>query len=300
MKNILPYLILAILIFSSCSKEENAAAAYGNFEATELFVAAKSSGELTQFTIAKGDAVKKGQLLGILDTTMLWLQKEQLTAKTSSIEAKLQEVDAQVSVLKAKKDNLIKNQDRLEKLVKSEAATQQDLDNMNTEVLITERQISQARTTKQSIAKELVVIEKQEALLNNQIRDCHIISPINGTVMETFYENKELALMGKPLIKVANLNNIDLKAYVDAPLLSEISIGKKVKVAIDGPDGSLIYFDGKVSWISSEAEFTPKIIQTPEERTNLVYAIKIAVKNDGSIKIGMPGEMHLTKQEDNE
>ena len=300
MKNIFPYLIIAILFLSSCTSEENAAAAYGNFEATELFVSAKSSGELSQFTIAKGDLVKAGQLLGIIDTTMLSLQKEQLSAKIGSIEAKLSEVDAQVLVLKAKKDNMIKNQERLKKLVKSEAATQQDLDNINTEVLVTERQISQAYTMKKSISKELVVIDKQEALLNKQISDCHIFSPISGTIMETFFENHELAIMGKALIKVANLNDIDLKAYVDAPLLSQITIGKTVKVAIDSPNDDLLYFDGKVSWISSEAEFTPKIIQTPEERTNLVYAIKIAVKNDGRIKIGMPGEMHLNTPQGNE
>jgi HlyD family secretion protein len=293
MKNIIPILLIASLFLTACTGDENSADAFGNFEATEIFVSAKSSGELTQFTVSKGDQIRKDQLLGIIDTTMMALQKEQLIARASSIKARLKEVDAQVMVLKAKLGNLNKNQDRLVKLVAGEAATQQSLDNINTEVLVAERQINQAYAGKNSISKELEVIVKQNDVLNKQIADCHIYSPIDGTVMETFFQNKELCMMGKPLMKLSNLDNIELKAYIDATLLSELTIGKSVKVAIDGSGQNLIYFDGKVIWVASEAEFTPKIIQTPEERTNLVYAIKVAVKNDGKIKIGMPGEMYL-------
>ena len=289
-KNLL-YLLLISLLISSCNENKESADAYGNFESLEYYVSAKANGELLNFSVIKGANIKANEIVGQIDTAMLHLQKQQLYAKQTSILSKIDEVDSQTSLIQSKLSNLNLNLTRIENLVKSKAAPQKDLDNIKTEIEIANKQIKQARVKKKSIRDEQKVLLSQIDLVNKQIDDCKIKNPINGVVLEKFIENHEFCVMGKPLYKIANLNKIELKAYVSARQLAEIKIGQNVKVAIDGADNNLINFDGKISWISAEAEFTPKVIQTPEDRLNLVYAIKVSVENTGQIKIGMPGEV---------
>jgi len=294
MKKLL-YLLLIIFFISSCSTDKNGADAYGNFESIEYYVSAKANGELIDFLIKKGVEYKENSIVGQIDTTILYLQKQQLFAKQVSILSKLDEVDSQTSIVLAKLKNLKLNMNRISNLVKSEAAPQKDLDNIKTEIEITENQIKQAKVKKKSIWNEQKVLLTQIDLLNKQISDCKIVNPVAGVILEKFIENHEICVMGKPLYKIANLSTLELKAYVSARQLSEIEINKSVKVAIDGAE-DLIFFDGTISWIASEAEFTPKIIQSPEDRLNLVYAIKVRVENNGQIKIGMPGEVYFERQ----
>ena len=291
-KNLL-YLLLISSLISSCNEKKEDADAYGNFESIEYYVSAKANGELINFSIAKGENVKANTIVGQIDTSMLYLQKQQLFAKQTSILSKIDEVDSQTSVVQSKLNNLKLNLKRIENMVKSKAAPQKDLDNINTEIDIAKKQINQARVKKKSIRDEQKVLLSQIDMLNKQIADCQVTNPIDGVVLEKFIEEHEFCVMGKPLYKLANLSKLELKAYVSARQLTGIKIGQKVKIAIDGADNDLIYFDGNVSWISAEAEFTPKIIQTPEDRLNLVYAIKVSVVNNGQIKIGMPGEVYF-------
>ncbi len=292
-KNLL-YLLLISLLMSSCNENKESADAYGNFESLEYYVSAKANGELINFSIEKGVTIKANTIVGQIDTVMLHLQKQQLFAKQTSILSKLDEVDSQTSVVQSKLSNLKLNKKRLENLVNDKAAPQKDLDNINTEIEIAKKQINQAKVKKKSIMDEQKVLLSQIDLVNKQISDCQVINPVEGVVLEKFIEEHEFCVMGKPLYKLANLSKLELKAYVSARQLAEIKIGQKVKIAIDGSTNSLDYFDGIISWISAEAEFTPKVIQTPEDRLNLVYAIKVSVENNGQIKIGMPGEVYFS------
>lgn len=292
-KNLL-YLIIIVFI-SSCNEDKGRADAYGNFESIEYYVSAKANGELINFSIEKGISYTENAIVGQIDTIMLHLQKQQLFAKQTSILSRLDEVDSQTTLVQSKLNNLNLNLKRITNLVKGEAAPQKDLDNIKTEVEIAEKQIKQAKIKKKTIWNEQKVLLSQIELLNKQISDCKIKNPVSGIILEKFIENHEFCVMGKPLYKIANLSKLELKAYVSARQLSEITINQSVKIAIDGSD-NLIFFDGKISWIASEAEFTPKIIQSPEDRLNLVYAIKISVENNGQIKIGMPGEVYFNSQ----
>ena len=292
--NKLLFFIIGILFVTSCKENKNEADAYGNFEAEEHYVSSKSMGEIHGFLIEKGQSLEKGYLAGVIDTSQFEIQKKQLLAKKSSILTSTNEIEAQINTIRTKIDNLIVNRDRVKIMVDNKASSIQNLDNINSEIDVSEKQIKQARARKESVLSELRVLSSQEDLINKQINDCKVINPITGTVLEKFIENNEFCILGKPIYKIADLNNLLLKAYISARQLSAINIGQDVKVAIDGPDEGLKFYVGTISWISSEAEFTPKVIQTPEDRLNLVYAIKIKVINDGSIKIGMPGQVYLT------
>ena len=287
------FLALMVIFATGCNSDEDLSVAYGNFETDELYVSAKANGELSGFTIKKGESLKGGQQVGIIDTTTLHLQIEQMLAKKATLPIAIEELNTQKKLLQLKKENLETNFKRTAELLKNEAATQQQYDNLETELSIASEQIIQLEVKQKSIEQEAKVIDTQIELVRNQIDDCKIINPAPGVVLDKFIENHELCTMGKPLYKLGKLDEMELKAYVSAQQLSNIAIGQTVKVAIDGLGEDPIFYDGKIIWTSPEAEFTPKVIQTPEERLNLVYAIKVLVKNDGKIKIGMPGEVHF-------
>ncbi len=277
----------------SCNKSENLSIAYGNFESDILYVSAKSNGELLDFKVEKGQNLEANQVVGTIDTTTIFLQKEQLIAKRNSIPIAIDEINTQIKLVEIKKANLKTNYDRSLRLLENEATTQQQFDNIDTEIKIIDKQINQLKIKKRSVLQEINVIDKQIDLLDYKIEQCKITNPINGVVLDKFIENKELCMMGKPIYKIANIKQMTLKAYISASQLANVKIGDKLKVAIDGAQNHLMFFDGVISWISSEAEFTPKTIQTTEERINLVYAIEVQVTNNGTIKIGMPGEVHF-------
>jgi len=283
-------LIAIIITFTSCKDEEIKADAYGNFEATETTISSESNGKLLSFTIEEGQIIKKGTLVGVIDTIALHLKKAQLEASKTVVYSKSKSVLSQVNVLKSQKSSALRAKNRIENLISENAGTQKQLDDINDKIAVINQQIRSAKTQDKPILSGVNPINVQIEQLNNQITKSKIINPVNGTVLTKYAEPNELTNFGKPLYKIANLETMIFKGYISEKQLSNINIGNTVNIKIDGINGDKIY-NGKVTWISSEAEFTPKIIQTKEERINLVYAIKVSVKNDKSIKIGMPAEM---------
>ncbi|MCK4630783.1 MAG: HlyD family efflux transporter periplasmic adaptor subunit [Bacteroidales bacterium] len=284
-------IIISIFLTISCTQNEQDADAYGNFEAHEIIVPSQSTGILNSFTLNEGDLVKKGEMIGFVDTTRLFLQKKQLYAQIKVINTKYAGIRAEISVMKAEKSNLIREKKRFEKLLADGAATSKQMDDINGKLKVLNMKIDAVGVQLSSILAEKNVVIVNIDLVNDQIVKSIILNPESGTVLEKYLEQYEIVVPGKPIYKLADLNNMILKAYISEPQLSEVELQQKVNVIIDGINGEKIRFEGIVSWISSEAEFTPKIIQTREERVNLVYAIKVRVKNDGRIKIGMPGEV---------
>lgn len=288
-------LIISIILTISCTQNEQDADAYGNFGAREIIVPSQSTGILNSFTLNEGDLVKKGEMIGFVDTTRLFLQKKQLYAQIKVINTKYAGIRAEISVMKAEKSNLIREKKRFEKLLADGAATSKQMDDINGKLNVLNKKIDAVRIQLSSITAEKGAVTVNIDLVNDQIVKSIILNPESGTVLEKYLEQYEIVVPGKPIYKLADLNNMILKAYISEPQLSEIELQQKVNVIIDGINGEKIMFEGIISWISSEAEFTPKIIQTREERVNLVYAIKVRVKNDGRIKIGMPGEVMFRK-----
>lgn len=282
---------LALVLLMACKNNKEQSDAYGNFEAVETIISAESAGKLLAMQVRQGDLLQAGQLIAVIDTTELLLRKEQTLAQLSASETKRQNVTAQINVLKEQKKNVQTTQQRLSKMYADQAATQQQMDDINGQMNVLDRQITSTNTQFQLIASEMEVIRKQVSLLDEQLRKCRIASPISGTVLETYLETGELVTPGKPILKMADLSNLELKAYVSGEQLSKVKLGNEVKVLIDAEGEQMQPLTGKISWISSEAEFTPKIIQTREERVKLMYGVKIVVANDGTLKIGMPAEV---------
>lgn len=287
----IPLIALTILLTVACKNNKQQSDAYGNFEATETIISSESAGKILAMQVKQGDQLTAGQPIAVIDTTELILRKEQTLAQLSASETKRQNVTAQINVLKEQKKNVQTTQQRLSKMFADQAATQQQMDDINGQMNVLDRQITSTNTQFQLIASEMEVIRKQVNLLDEQLSKCRIVSPINGTVLETYLETGELVTPGKPLLKMADLSNLELKAYISGEQLSKVKLGGEVKVLIDAEGEQMQTLTGKISWISSEAEFTPKIIQTREERVKLMYAVKIVVANDGMLKIGMPAEV---------
>jgi len=285
------YLLAIPLFFAACNGNDNGSDAYGNFEAKEVIVSGEAQGKLVKFNIEEGDKLTKGQFVGCVDTIQLSIQKEQLQVQKQAVATKLSHVKAQIAVQEKQRENLEVERKRVENLYKEEAATQKQLDDIqgNYDVLV--RQIEATKTQIASIVKEMEAFDKQIQLMDDRIQRAKIVNPINGTVLEKYLEENEIAVMGKALYKIAFLDEIELRVYVSGAQLPNVKLGQKVKVYIDKDEDSFSEYEGEVFWISDQAEFTPKIIQTKEERVNMVYAVKVRVKNDGKIKIGMPGEV---------
>ena len=289
-------LIISIFLTISCVQNEQEADAYGNFEAHEIIVPSQATGILNSFTLNEGDMLKVGEKIGWVDTTRLFLQKKQLFAQIKTINTKYLGSRAEISVLEAEKSNLTREKKRFEKLLADGAVTSKQMDDINGNLNVLNKKIDAVRAQLKSILAEKDIVTVSIDMINDQIVNSIILNPESGTVLEKYLEQYEIVIPGKALYKLADLNNMILKAYISEPQLSEIELKQKVNVLIDGVNEEKIMFEGIVSWISSEAEFTPKIIQTREERVNLVYAIKVRVKNDGRIKIGMPGEVMFKVQ----
>ncbi len=288
---ILGILVLTVTI-ASCGDGNKKADGYGNFEATEITVSAESSGKLIHFSVKEGAVIDKGTLAGVIDTTQLSLKKAQLEAGKNVIYSKSKGVLSQINVLKAQRRTAIVNKKRVENLIKENASTQKQLDDIIGKIDVINQQISSVESQNAPIVNEVKSIDAQLAQINDQIKKSSIINPVNGTVLVKYVEPNEITAFGRPLYKVADLTNMILRVYISETQLANVKVGQTVTVKIEAGDGMKDY-SGKVSWVASSAEFTPKIIQTKEERVNLVYAVKIDVKNDGSLKIGMPAEMWI-------
>lgn len=290
MKNILTILI-ALTLFS-CNKNDNEADAYGNFEATEVIISAESNGKIEFLNLDEGMQLEKDAIIGQIDTVQLYLNKQQLIASKSTIYSKSANVLSQRNVLQEQLKTAKIEQNRITTMFNENAATKRQVDEITGKVKVLQQQMNSVETQNAPIVNEVKSIDVQIEKINDQLKKSKIVNPVKGTVLAQYAEPNELTAFGKPIYKIADLSEMTLRVYFSETQLSSIKVGQEVNVAIDENEGTKAY-KGKISWISSAAEFTPKIIQTKEERVNLVYAVKVIVKNDGSLKIGMPAEVKL-------
>ncbi|MEA2041181.1 MAG: HlyD family efflux transporter periplasmic adaptor subunit [Bacteroidota bacterium] len=294
MKNII-FTVIVLSFFLSCDNSSDKADAYGNFEAKEIIISSKALGQINEFNAVKGQIVKEGDTICAVNTELLRIKKEQMLSQKKAVKNKFSGIMAQVDVLLEKKEMLLTEKKRLTKLFKDSAATQKQMDNISAELDILLRQTEQVKTKNQTVFDELNIVDKQIKYIDLQIKNALVINPITGTILEKYTEQHEMTMPGKPLYKVADLSTMKLKAYVSGDQLSHIKIGSKVQVQIDKSEDENYSYNGVISSVADKAEFTPKIIQTKKERVNLVYAVEVRVKNDGKIKIGMPGELFINK-----
>ncbi len=284
---LLPFLLLPVV---ACNQQVDSADAYGNFEAIEVMVSAESNGRIISFPAREGAAFLKNQVTVIIDTTQLYLQKVRLESGFVSLGSRINTLEAQVRVSSVQLDNLEREKERIDKLVKGGAATSKQQDDIIGQVMLLEAQIAATESQEASVYAERKTLEVQIRQVEDQIVKCAVRNPIEGILLTKFREQGEMAVPGQPLYKTADMEELILRAYLSGNQLSSVKIGGTVRVRFDKEQG-MEETTGVVSWISPRAEFTPKIIQTREERVNLVYAIKVVVPNDGSLKIGMPGEV---------
>lgn len=291
MKNLLIILSLSILLISGCSNDKQKSDAYGNFEAVETIVSSESSGKLYELNVEEGQVIEANKVVGYIDTNQLYLKKLQLAQQKNTTRTKFKNVSAQISVLQEQKRVAIREKERVERLLKDNAATGKQLDDINGNIDVINKQISSIDIQNSTTNEELKGYDVQISQVVDQLEKSNITNPVKGTVIMKFAEQGEIVNFGKPLYKIADISVMELRVYVSGAQLPEIKLGQKVKVLIDDGKANYKTLEGEISWISSKAEFTPKVIQTKEERVNLVYAVKIRVNNDGTLKIGMPGEI---------
>lgn len=293
--NKLRYFILLTVAMLGCNNTDLQFDATGNFEADETIVSAEANGKLLQFTIEEGQEVKAGQQVGLIDTVQLHLRKKQLEYTVSAALSKKPDMAKQLSSIQEKIDFTKREKTRFENLLKDDAATQKQVDDLSAQLEIYQREYNALQSSLQisttSINKEVLPIQAQIDQLDDQLQRSKITAPKNGIVLAKYAEAGEVAMNGKALFKMADVSVINLRAYISGTQLPSLIIGQEVRVMVDANAKEYNEFKGKVIWISDKAEFTPKTIQTKEERANLVYAIKIAVPNDGTLKIGMYGEV---------
>lgn len=282
--------ITTLLLFAGCREKNQRADAYGNFEATEVTVSAETNGRILSFDAIEGSAVKKGDVLAFIDTTLFHLQKAEIDAAVKGIRTKISSIDAQNAILSQQMENLDVNIKRTRNLLKDDAATQKQLDDLTGQASVIEKQVAANNTQRASVAAELQVYGTKKATLDEQINRCSVRSPLDGTVLQKYSEAGEITAAGKPLARIADLSVMKLKVYVSGAQIANIKTGQECTVRVDNGVNGYSTFKGKVTYISGKAEFTPKIIQTKEERVTLVYAVTIEVENDGTMKSGMPGE----------
>lgn len=285
--------ILLLVFLAGCSGGEDLSDAYGNFETREYLISAEGSGKILELDLKEGTFLKAGQVVGYIDTVPLHLQVLQLKAKIKAIQAQKSGVRSQIEVQKTQQQNLLVEKKRLENLLRDNAATGKQMDDLNGQLQTLEQQIIATRSRYETIDSEIKAMEAQVRMVEDQLRRNIIVNPVEGTVLEKFVEPYEMAVAGKALYKIADLKNMLLRVYISGNQLAQIKLGQPAKVLIDHSDEGLQSLEGRVTWISDKAEFTPKIIQTKEERVNLVYAVKVEVPNDGRLKIGMPGEVNF-------
>lgn len=294
MKNQIGILLLAAIIVS-CNNKNDLYDASGTFESTEIIVSSQANGQLVQFAVDEGDTLNAGAAVGYVDSTQLHLTKLQLLENQKAILAGRPDVQSQIDATQKQIDNTLLDKQRIENLVKGNVATQKQLDDVNSKLAVLQAQLAAQKSalnnTTTTLNEQGNAVTAQLALINDQLKKCVIVNPINGTVLASYANTSEVTAMGKPLYKIADMSVMELKAYITGDQFAKVKLGQKVKVLVD--DGSSKYrtYEGEVDWISNKSEFTPKTIQTKNERANLVYAIKIKVKNDGYIKIGMYGEV---------
>ena len=292
-KHFFTVLITLAILGSSCTNNKDKPDAYGSFEATEVTVSSLANGKILLFNVEEGQMLDSNQLIGFVDTTDLHLKKLQILDQKNATGSRREDLAAQIAVQEQSRENILIEKNRVIRLLKDGAATQKQLDDINSSLNMIDKQIASIKSQFRGIEDQIGSTEQQIAQMRESIKNARIVNPLKGTVLTKFAENNEVTSFGKPLYKIADLREMELRVYVSGAQLPHIKIGDKVEVRIDKDEKSNTKMEGIVSWISQTAEFTPKTIQTKEERVNLVYAVKVRVKNDGSLKIGMPGEIKV-------
>lgn len=300
MKKIKLLCFLTPIIFTfSCSNKENDFDASGSFEAVETILAAEANGQILQLNIEEGQQLEAGQKVGFIDSTQLVINKMQLRQNEKAILSGRPQIQIQTESLKRQLDNAVLDRNRTQKLVKGGVASQKQLDDINSKVAALQAQInaqkSSLETTNENLTQQGNTVGVQLKGIEDQLNKSVIVNPIKGTVLAKYAEQYEMAVIGKPLYKIANLETLDLRAYITGTQLPQIKIGQQVKVRIDQGEKKYKEYQGTIGWISDKSEFSPKTIPTKDERANLVYAIKVRIKNDGYLKIGMYGEVLWSK-----
>jgi HlyD family secretion protein len=289
------FIIISLLLLATSCKEERQFDASGSFEAEEYIISAEGMGKIEQFSIEEGHLLQAGVIVGYIDTTQLFLKKKQLEAQIGAVLSRKPDIRVQIASLEEQIATILKEKERFTKLVKTDAATQKQLDDIENQYKVLQKQLqaqqSQLAITSDGISKESVPMRVQMDQIEDQIQKCIIVNPINGTVLTRYAKANEVTANGKPLYKIADLSKIILRAYISGDQLPKVKLNQKVKVFTDNGDGTFQETEGIITWISDKAEFTPKTIQTKNERANLVFAIKVSVVNDGKYKIGMYGEL---------
>jgi HlyD family secretion protein len=284
-----------VVALTSCGKSNGDADASGTFEATELIVSAQGTGQILSLNVEEGQVLAANQLVGTIDSTQLYLRKKQLLASGKAIQSRRPDIKKQIAAIEQQISTAKTERKRAENLIKANAANQKQLDDINAQISVLEKQLDAQKTilesSNQGITDESEGVKFQIKQLEDQLDKCKISSPIEGTVLVKYAETGEVAAPGKALFKIADTNKMILRAYITADQLTQIKVGQKVKISCDfGKDKNRDY-TGTLAWVSNKSEFTPKTIQTRDERANLVYAVKINVINDGFIKIGMYGDV---------
>ena len=284
--------LLAIATLFSCNKNNDKADGYGNFEATEITISSEANGKIDFLKVEEGNTIEPQTQVGLVDTLQLYFAKQQLIASKNTIASKSANVLSQKNVLQEQLKTAKLESNRIHNMFAENAATKRQVDEIDGKVKVIEEQIKSVGTQNAPIANDVKGVDVQIEKINDQITKSKIINPVKGTVLAKYAEPNEVTAFGKPLYKIADISEMTLRVYISEKQLAAVKVGQKVTVKIDGTDEMKSYA-GTISWIAAQAEFTPKVIQTKEERINLVYAVKVKVKNDGGLKIGMPAEMWI-------
>jgi HlyD family secretion protein len=286
---------LFLLLFAGCQSNDKADG-YGNFEATEIIVSSESSGKLQLLNVEEGETLNRGVITAIIDTTQLHYTRMQLKAERDALVTQQPGLVAKISVLRQERSNKLRDRDRYRRLVDEGAVPSRQLEEFQNAISVIDKQIGSLEAENPGISQEIRARDARISQIDDQIRKSIVINPVKGVVLTKYTEPGELAAYGKPLYRIADLQTMYLRVFLSGAQLTSVRIGQEVEVVVDGKGDSKNVLKGTVAWISSKAEFTPKIIQTREERVSQVYAVKVLVQNrNGALKIGMPGEMRFEK-----
>ncbi|MBI2420165.1 MAG: efflux RND transporter periplasmic adaptor subunit [Ignavibacteriales bacterium] len=288
-------MLLPVLLFTGCGNGKNSSDATGVFESEEVIISSEVPGILTQFTIEEGQKLEAGQIVAVIDTVQLSLKKKQLDAQVKAVLSKKPDSPSQLAALQRQIDAVSSEKKRFERLATVNAASQKQVDDLQNQMEILQKQYKATQSslaiTTSSLQSETLPLIAQIEQIQDQINRSTIKNPVSGTVISKYVRQNELTTMGKSLYKIADLTNMTLRAYLTGNQLAQVKLGQAVKVLADDGKGGFRELPGELYWISAKSEFTPKTIQTKDERANLVYAVKIRVRNDGYLKIGMYGEI---------
>jgi HlyD family secretion protein len=294
---ILPFVACAALLISSCVPKPRTFDASGAFEAEETIISSEASGILRQFTVSEGQTLEAGQRIGYVDSVQLFLRKKQLTTQISALLSKKPNIAVQIATLQEQLRTAENEKNRFVNLAKAGVATGKQVDDLNASIEVIKKQLlaqqSSLEITSEGMTKETLPLHVQIEQLDDQLSKCTLTNPIHGTVLAKYAEANEMTSPGKALYKIADLSDIILRVYISGNQLANVKLNQQVSVNTDDGKGGMKSTRGTITWINDKAEFTPKTIQTKDERANMVYAVKVRVKNDGFYKIGMYGEINL-------